>query len=159
VIYQHFEPGVASTLWRVPIEGGTPVKVTDGFAVRPAVSPDGKQLAFWHNDGQTNSPWRLGLFSLESGTLIKTFDVGPTVQVNWDSMVRWSGDGRSLTYIDNRAGIENVLAQPIDGGAVRQITNFTDNRILSFDWSRDGNLVTSRGVVTSDVVLITDMDK
>ncbi len=25
VIYQHFEPGVASTLWRVPIEGGTPV--------------------------------------------------------------------------------------------------------------------------------------
>ncbi|MFZ0063998.1 MAG: protein kinase, partial [Pyrinomonadaceae bacterium] len=156
VIYQHFEPGVASTLWRVPIEGGTPVKVTDGFAVRPAVSPDGRHLGFWHNDGQTNARWKLGLFSLESGTLLKTLEVGPTVQVNWNSMVRWSGDGRSLTYVDNHAGIENVWAQPIDGGAAKQITNFTDNRILSFDWSRDGNLVTSRGVVTSDVVLITD---
>jgi hypothetical protein len=29
-------------------------------------------------------------------------------------------------------------------------------RILAFDWSREGNLVASRGVVTSDVVLITD---
>jgi len=157
VIYQHFEPGVASTLWRVPIEGGTPVKVTDGFAARPAVSPDGKRLGFWHNDGQTNSPWRLGLFSLESGTLIKTFDVAPTVQVNWDTMIRWTADGRSLTYINNHAGIENVWAQPIDGGAARQITNFTENRILSFDWSKEGDLAASRGVVTSDVVLITDV--
>jgi len=156
VIYQHYETGVASTLWRVPIEGGTPVKVTDGFAARPAVSPDGQWLGFWHNDGQTNSRWKLGLFSLESGTLLKTFEVAPTVQVNWNSMVRWSGDGRSLTYVDNNAGIENVWAQPIDGGPAKQLTNFVDNRILSFDWSRDGNLITSRGVVTSDVVLITD---
>ena len=156
VIYQHFEPGVTSTLWRVPIEGGAPVKVTDGFAVRPAVSPDGRQLGFWHNDGQANARWKLGLFSLESGTLLKTFEVGPTVQVNWNSMVRWSGDGRSLTYVDTRAGIENVWAQPIDGGAAKQITNFTDNRIFSFDWSRDGRLITSRGVMTSDVVMITD---
>jgi serine/threonine protein kinase len=157
VIYQHFEPGVASTLWRVPIEGGTPVKVTDGFAVRPAVSPDGRQLGFWHNDGQTNSRWKLGLLALESGTLLNTFDVAPTVQVNWDAMVRWSADGRSLTYVNNHAGVENVWGQPIAGGAAKQITNFADNRILSFDWSRDGNLLTSRGVVTSDVVLIRDV--
>jgi len=71
--------------------------------------------------------------------------------------LRWSADGRSLTYINNHAGVENVWAQPIDGGAARSITNFTDSRILSFDWSRDGNLVASRGVVTSDVVLITDV--
>ena len=159
IIYQHFEPGVTSTLWRVPVEGGSPAKVTEAFAVRPAISPDGHGLGSWHNDGQPNTRWKLAWFSLESGKLIKTFEVAPTVQVNWDNMLRWSSDGRSLTYVNNQAGVENVWGQPIDGGKAKALTNFTENRILSFDWSRDGNLVTSRGVVTSDVVLITDMDQ
>lgn len=156
VIYQHFEPGVTSSLWRIPIEGGTPAKVTEGLAVRPAVSRDGKWLGFWYNDEQPNSRWKLGLFSLESGTLVKTFEVAPTVQVDWDTIVRWTADSRSLTYVNNEAGVENVWAQAIDGGAPRQITSLTNNRILSFDWSREGDLLASRGLVTSDVVLITD---
>jgi serine/threonine protein kinase len=156
VIYQHFEAAVSSTIWRVPVEGGTPAKVTDGFAVRPAVSPDGKWLGFWHNDGQPNTPWRLGLFSLESGKQIRTFDVAPTVQVSWDTLLRWSADSKSLTYVDNRGGMENVWAQPIDGGATKELTDFKDRDIFSFDWSRDGSLVASKGVITSDVVLIND---
>ena len=156
VIYQHFEPGVTTTLWRVPIEGGSPAKVSDGFAVRPAVSPDGRWLGFWHNEGQPNSRWKLGLFSLESGTLARTFDVPATVQVGWDTLLRWSGDSRSLTYINNQAGVENIWSQPIEKGPAKQLSNFTEGRVFSLDWSREGNLAASRGVVTSDVVLITD---
>jgi Tol biopolymer transport system component len=88
---------------------------------------------------------------------VKTYEVGPTVQVSWDALVRWSADGRSLTYVNNHAGVENVWGQPIDSGTAKQLTNFTDSRILSFDWTREGSLVASRGVVTSDVVLITDV--
>jgi serine/threonine protein kinase/Tol biopolymer transport system component len=156
VIYQHFEPGVSATLWRVPIEGGTPARVIDGFAVRPAVSLDGKWLGFWQNDGKPNTPWRLALFSLESGKQVRTFDVPSTVQVNWDTLLRWSADSQSLTYVDNRGGMENLWGQPIDGGPAKQLTDFRDRDIFSFDWSRDGNLVTSKGVITSDVVLISD---
>jgi serine/threonine protein kinase/Tol biopolymer transport system component len=157
VIYEHFEPGVSATMWRVPIEGGTPTKVIDGFAVRPAVSPDGKWLGFWQNDGQPNTPWRLALFSFESGKQVRTFDVAPTVQIAWDSLLRWSADSQSLTYVDNRGGFENLWAQPIDGGPARQLSDFKDRDIFSYDWSLDGNLVTSKGVITSDVVLISDV--
>jgi serine/threonine protein kinase len=156
VIYQHFEAGVSSTIWRIPIEGGTPAKVTDGFAVRPAVSPDGKWLGFWHNDGKGNTPWRLGIFSFESGKQIRTFELAPTVQVRWDSLLRWSADSKSLTYVDNRGGMENIWGQPIDGGPARQLTDFKDRDVFSYDWSREGSLVVSKGVITSDVVLITD---
>ncbi|HEU4478556.1 MAG TPA: hypothetical protein VFR80_08560, partial [Pyrinomonadaceae bacterium] len=159
IIYQHFEPGETTSLWRVPIEGGTPAKVTEGFAARPAISPDGQRLGFWQNDAQPNTRWKLAVFSLEKGTLISSFDVAATVHVNWDAVLRWSADGRSLTYVNNLAGVENVWGQPIDGGPAKQLTNFADNRILSMDWSRDGHLVASRGVVTSDVVLITDADQ
>jgi hypothetical protein len=58
--------------------------------------------------------------------------------------------------VDNRGGLENLWGQPIDGGAARQLTDFRDKVIFSYDWSREGNLVTSKGVITSDVVLITD---
>ncbi len=156
IIYQHFEAGVTTTMWRIPIEGGTPVKVTDGFAVRPAVSPDGKWLGFWYNDGQPNTAWRLGLSSLESGKQIRTLEVAPTVHVNWDTLLRWSADSKSLTYVDNRGGVENIWGHPIDGGPPRQLTDFRDREVFSYDWSRDGSLVISNGVITSDVVLITD---
>jgi serine/threonine protein kinase/Tol biopolymer transport system component len=156
VLYQHFEAGETTTLWRVPIEGGAPEKVTEGFAVRPAVSPDGKWLGFWHNDGQPGAPWRLALFSLESGKLVRTFNLGSTVIINWDKILRWSADSKLLTYTEIRGGVENLWGQPIDGGAPKQLTTFGDSYLFSFDWARDGNLVVSRGVLTSDVVLFTD---
>jgi len=157
VVYQHLESGVSGTLWRVPVEGGTPTTITEDNAVRPAVSPDGKWLGFWQNDGQPNTPWRLALFSLESGKHFETFDVAPTVQITWATFLRWSTDSRSLTYLDNHGGVDNLWGQPIDGGPAKQLTNFTDSKIFSFDWSRDGNLAASRGVITSDVVLISDV--
>jgi Tol biopolymer transport system component len=159
VIYQHFEAGEPSTLWRVPIDGGPPAKVTEGFAVRPAVSPDGKWLGYWFNDGKPGTPWGLALLSLETGKQVRSFSVAPTVQIGWDKILRWNSDSRSLTYVDNRGGVENLWGQPIDGGAPKQLTTFTDSFIFSFDWSREGNLVVSRGVLTSDVVLVTDADQ
>ncbi len=159
VIYQHFESGASGVLWKVPVEGGEAALVADGFAIRPVVSPDGKWLGFWHNDGKPNSSWRLGLMSLEDNSKIRFFEVAPTVKVQWDTLLRFSSDGRALTYVDHRGGIDNLWAQSIDGGAAKQITSFTDSRIFSFDWSREGALVLSRGVITSDVVLISDASR
>lgn len=158
VFYQHFESGVSGTLWKVPVEGGPAVKLVEGFTVRPAASPDGKWLGFWLNDGQPNSRWRLGVLSLENGK-IKTFEVAPTVQVQWDTNLRWSPDSRALAYLDHKGGIDNIWTQSIDGGAPRQLTNFHDLSIFTFGWSADGNLAASRGVITRDVVLITDASR
>jgi Tol biopolymer transport system component len=156
VFYEHFEPGVQGSVWKVPVGGGTPMKMTDGFTTRPTLSPDGKWLAYWYNENKPNSRWQLQLLAIADGKIAKTFEVPASVGVRWDTTVVWTADSKSLSYVDRRAGIENLWAQSIDGGAPKQITNFTDNRIFSFDWSRDGKLVTSRGVITSDVVLITD---
>jgi Tol biopolymer transport system component len=156
VFYEHFEAGVSGTLWKVPVEGGTPIKVTEGFSLRPVISPDGKWLGFWQSDGKADSRWHLSQMSLETGKIVKTFEVAPTVHVQWDTQLRWTSDSKSLAYIDTRAGIENIWTQSIDGGPAKQLTNFTESRIFSFDWSRDGSLVSSRGVITSDVVLISD---
>jgi Tol biopolymer transport system component len=93
---------------------------------------------------------------LEGEKQIKFYDVAPTVQVQWDTMLRWAPDSRSLTYLDHRRGVDNLWSQSIDSGPPKQLTNFAESSIFSFDWSREGQLVTSRGVITTDVVLITD---
>jgi len=157
--YQHFEANAPYSIWRVPIEGGTPQRVTEGASIRATVSPDGKLLAFWYNDEQENSHWMLKVTQVDSGATLNVFDVAQTVQVQWDTPLRWTPDGGYLTYVDHRGGIDNLWGQPIDGGAPKQLTEFEDSRILAFDWLKDASLVASRGVITSDVVLINDANR
>jgi Tol biopolymer transport system component len=159
IVYQHFEPGEPFSIWRVPVDGGTPQRITEGVAIRPTISPDGKLLAFWYNDQQGNSSWKLKVVQFEGGATFSVFDVPPPVEVNWDSPLHWSADGRYLTYVDHRGGFDNIWGQPIEGGEPKQLTNFEEGKILSFDWMKDGSLVASRGVIMSDVVLISDATK
>ena len=156
ILFQHSDPNNPYTLWRVPIDGGTPEQVTDGIAIRATVSPDGKLIAFWYNDAQQNSRWRLKVINFEGGATFNIFDVAETVQVQWDTPLRWSLDGKYVVYVDHAGGLDNLWGQPIEGGAPKQLTKFDEGRIFAFDWLNDGSLVTSRGVITSDVVLIKD---
>jgi len=159
VVYQHFDEGKPHSLWRVSIDGGTPEKLTQELSIRSTISPDSKLVAFWYNDEKGDSRWRLRVAQLDNGATINTFDVAQTVQVQWDSPLRWSPDGRYLVYVDHSGGIDNLWGQPIEGGAPKQLTNFEDSSIFSFGWLKDGSLVASRGVITSDVVLIKDASR
>ena len=54
-------------------------------------------------------------------------------------------------------GVSNIWSRAVEGGAPKQLTKFPADQIFSFDWSRDGKtLACSRGVATTDVVLIKD---
>ena len=157
IVFQHSSSPY--TLWRVPIDGGTPERVTEGIAIRPTISPDGKLMAFWHNDAQQTSRWQLKVIQFEDGATFNIFDVAPTVQVQWDTPLHWSPDGQYLVYVDHRGGIDNLWGQPIGGGDPKQLTNFDEGQIFAFGWLKDGTVVASRGVITSDVVLIKDADR
>lgn len=159
IYYQHSNPNNPYFIWRVSIDGGAPEQISEGIAIRPTVSPDGKLIAFWYNDQQQNSRWRLKVISSEGGATFNIFDVAQTVQVQWDTPLRWSPDGKYLVYVDHAGGFDNLWGQPIDGGAPKQLTKFDESKIFAFGWLKDGSLVASRGVITSDVVLIKDLTK
>ena len=157
IFFQHADPDHPYGLWRVSVDGGTPERVAEGLAIRPAVSPDGKLIAFWYRD--TQQIWRLKVINLEGGATFNIFDVAPAVQVQWDTPLHWSPEGRYLVYVDHTGGIDNLWGQPIDGGAPKQLTKFDEGKIFAFGWLKDGSLATSRGVITSDVVLLKDLNK
>lgn len=148
------------TLKKISLDGKREtVQITKAYTYEPTISQDGKFLAYSYWDETANKFGR-EIISLETGQKIKDIElplsaIGHSGQV----MLRWTGDGRALTYVDNRNGSQNIWIQPIDGSSpARQITNFKDDIIFYFDWSKGGKfLAVTRGVATSDVVAITDI--
>ena len=60
-------------------------------------------------------------------------------------------------YIDTSGGTPNLWSQSLDGGPPKKLTDFKENGVWRYAWSRDGKqLALTRGTFTSDVVLIRD---
>jgi eukaryotic-like serine/threonine-protein kinase len=150
VVYTPLSSGGKLSLWKVPIDGGDPVQINDRLSVKPVISQDGKWIAFQTSGDQPASGPKLGIVPFDGAQPLKLLDV-KFIQY------RWSADSKAILYLDNKEGVSNVWSQAVDGGAPKQLTKFTADQIFSFDWSRDGKMMAcSRGVVTTDVVLIKD---
>jgi Tol biopolymer transport system component len=143
------------TVWKVGIDGGQPMQLTDRFSQAPVFSPDGKQIACRYLD-QPHGQYQLAILPSESGAPIKTFALPNGAITNW----RWAVDGRALIYGVTQKGVTNLWSQPIDGSLPKQLTNFASEIIFGFDLSRDGKQVAlDRGNLSSDVVLISNFKR
>jgi Tol biopolymer transport system component len=141
--------GNRNGFWKAPINGGEPVKITEQAGLsRFSVSPDGKLLACQFDPPDAQA--RLRLFSVETGELLKEFEA----KLELPSRIRWTPDGRNITYVSRVEGLRDIWTQPIEGGEPKKLTNFKTDQIFSFSWSADNKLVISHGTSTSDVVLI-----
>jgi Tol biopolymer transport system component/DNA-binding winged helix-turn-helix (wHTH) protein len=148
VIFKSSNPG---SLFRVSIDGGEPVRLTERGGFDPNVSPDGKLIACGYRPAPADKN-RFAVLGLEGGE--------PRLISEWPALfgrLRWTPDGSGIAYSARQAGVGNIWAQPIDGGAPRQLTHWSPASIFSFDWSRDGKwLAYASGSLTSDVVVIND---
>jgi len=156
VIYKAFEESGAS-IWKIPIDGGTPVRLSPLPAYSPALSPDGKMVAFGSIEGAAPNFRLLWIVVPSAGgePLYKIVSDPRATQ-----SLRFTPDGKSLAYVVNERGVSNVWATPLAGGSPRQLTDFKSDLIFDFAWSRDGKLLAlSRGQVNRDVVLLTDTSK
>ena len=143
--------------WYITIhhDGGDPVRVTDTPAFGAAISPDGNQIVCYMGDDKETDKLTIAVLPFEGGEPDLVFDLPKNL--NRNSMLRWTPDGLALTYTVDLGGVSNIWSQPLDGGPPKQLTNFKEKLIFSFDWSRDGTLACSRGKIDNDVVLIKDL--
>ncbi len=136
-------------LWRMTIDGGDAKRITQNAAAWPWISPDSKSIAceYFTDSGKDE----LGVVPIDGGPATKIFDVAPLA--NFRFGIRWTSDGRAITYRDWGQGL---WRQAVDGGAPERVAGLPDEKIYSNSWSRDGKLFAfTRGVEMRDVILIT----
>jgi Tol biopolymer transport system component len=145
----------ALELWKVSINGGAPVKVSDMFAVYPDVSRDGKSIVCFHPDEQNHNALQLVILSVDGGQPVKTINLPLTTAPI--VAPKWLGDGRSIAFVNRLNNIPNIWSQPIDGSPAKPVTNFKSLWIYDYTPAPDGRQVAlARGDQYQDIVLIKD---
>jgi Tol biopolymer transport system component len=145
------------SLWKVPIAGGEPLRVTDYTSGwdDSTYSPDGKWIGCHFYDEQLGDE-RYGIIPATGGQPIRHFQF-PGFQYQ---SVRWTADSRYLSFIGAPPDPSNIWLQPAEGGEPRKLTDFKTDYIYKHRWSRDGKtLVLARGRPAFDVVLLKDVGR
>lgn len=143
-------------MWRIPIEGGEPVRLVDHPAYFPAVSPDGKTIACLERN-EPKSDFSIVIIAFEGGQHLKRIDfTGGGLS---GTRIQWWPDGRALVYAADRIGPTALIKQSLDGGPPQEIVDFGADELFDFGYSSDGKfLAVTRGVWQHDMVLISDLN-
>jgi Tol biopolymer transport system component len=133
-------------IFRVSANGGTPMPVsndryTNEFFSAPA--PDGSSFAFTARGIANGQWWRRGRSHIdESEIWLKKGESYEQLTQRGAKQLwtMWSPDGRQIYYVSDRSGNQNLWTQPLKGAA-KQLTNFTDGRVLWPSISYDGKQI------------------
>jgi eukaryotic-like serine/threonine-protein kinase len=113
--------------------------------VQPAVSPDKRWIAF---GVETEGAPQTAVIPATGGDPVAVLPINA-----WS--VHWTPDGKSLIYIRNDEGSDNLWTAPVFGGQARQMTRFNDVGILRFASSVTGKyLAVVHGSTSKDAVLL-----
>lgn len=111
-----------------------PLKASQGSWISVDVSPDGKQIAF----DLMGDIYIMPISGGKADTL--------TRGMAWDVHPRFSPDGKSIVYISDRSGSDNVWVMDLATKEKRQISKDENQYFPSADFTPDGKyIVASRG--------------
>ena len=145
--------GDTNPLFKVPVDGGAPVRLVDGMLFNPVWSPDGRVILY--SDASVGGAW-VWLRGV-------TPDKHPyALPPNLPSMgyggnrYRFLPDGKSLVISQGLTGKQNFWLLELATGRLRQLTSLRPEfQMQSFDVSPDGKtIIFDRYRENSDVVLI-----
>lgn len=121
--------GGLSDLYMINADGtGLRQLTSDKYAeLHPAWSPDGRTIAFTTDRGPGTDMerlilgnYRIGLLDLESGAVTLPDGLGQGKNVS----PQWSPDGRSIAFVSDRNGINNLYLHELDTEVTTRLTDF-----------------------------------
>jgi len=139
-------------LFRVSSTGGTPMAVSaDRFTQEYWAAPspaDANTVAFTGTGRTITDWWRKGhshidesqIWLVHAGGEVPRYEAVTTDDAK-HAWPMWSPDAKTLYFISDKSGAENVWAKPVGGGDARSVTSFTLGRVIWPTISYDGKTI------------------
>ena len=106
-----------------------------GRQVSPALSPDGKQVAFsW--DGEKGDNFDIYVKLVDSGTPLRL-----TTNPAEEGSPAWSPDGGRIAFLRFLGSTADILVIPSLGGPERKLGTIMDREFSRLSWSPDGSFL------------------
>ncbi len=145
----------AAAIWKIPVQGGEPIRVSPGQAKVPFVSPDGTKIVC--QTRQPFGPWQIKVLSASDGAVLQGF---PNLPAGTNAPVRWSPDGKALDFIRNGSGYSSIWRQPLTGSAPVELLRIAEDNIYFFSWNATGTKIAYiKSRAQRDVVLFSRRNK
>ena len=144
-------------LFRASLKTGEKKQLNATFCYLPAVSPDGKYVAYsYWNERSIPQQWAREIMAIDGSEPPRPINIPKSAVGSIGAvMFQWNPNGEGLLYIDTQNGVSNLWELPLNGGTPRQVTSFIEGRIQSFAWSPDRKFMAfGRSVTSSDVIQI-----
>ncbi len=135
-------------VFRISASGGTPMAVleepyTNEYFAMP--SPDGNAIIFNARGVASRQWWREGHSHLDESEIWLWKEKGNqlskvTARGAKEIWPMWNADGSAIFFMSDRDGHENLWTKSISGDA-KQLTKFTDGRVLWPAINRNGNII------------------
>ena len=150
----HDLSGSMNDIYRVPADGGTPMPIsadryTNEFFADE--SPDGRWLALDAHGIASGQWWRHGRSHIDEAQIWLRDLRAPDAPSSWrrvtgegakDLWPMWNSDGKTIFFVSDRSGAENIWrVSPDAGSSAAQVTHFTDGRVLWPDAAARANAI------------------
>lgn len=136
-------------IFRVASTGGTPLEVSrerylNEFESAP--SPDGTHIALMAKGISSSQWWRNGHAHIDQTELWLRPIASPTYQLLLPADAKhawpmWSADGKSIFFMSDKSGAENIWQLDTATSTPKQITHFTTGRVLWPTIAYDGKTI------------------
>jgi len=141
-------------LWKISSDGKDAKQLTEKSAFMPKISPDGKTIACYFPDADTQN-FKLTLLSTANGEVLRQIETPMSASF---ALFDWNRDGQNLFLAVNQNDAATLWLQPIDGKTPTKLKDWQNENFFRLNVSKDGkNLFYEKGVATNSVLLLRDI--